>query len=115
MCINFLDLRAKLGKIFFASKLFATFLHFCITFGYRPVRRQPGADPPSWARGIDLKNRVAGSWRGAAKPRSSAGRGVNPRVCACARVRVVPARKEDFIIIIISIIVCCDLCRFLCR
>ena len=44
MCINFSDLRAKLGKIFFASKLFATFLHFYITFGHRAVRRKPGAD-----------------------------------------------------------------------
>lgn len=46
MHYKFLDLPAKLGKIFFASKLFATFLHFRFTFGYRPVRRQPGADPP---------------------------------------------------------------------
>lgn len=46
MCINFSDLPAKLGKNFFTSKLFATFLHFCITFGNRAVRRQPGADPP---------------------------------------------------------------------
>lgn len=45
MCINFLDLRAKLGKIFFTSKLFATFLHFRFTFGYRPIKRQPRADP----------------------------------------------------------------------
>lgn len=46
MHYKFLDLRAKLRKIFFTSKLFATFLHFGITFSYRPIRRQPGADPP---------------------------------------------------------------------
>lgn len=45
MHYKFLDPRAKLGKIFFTSKLFATFLHFYVTFGYRAVRRQPGADP----------------------------------------------------------------------
>lgn len=114
-CTINLDLRAKLGKIFFPSKLFATFLHFGITFSNSAVRRQPGADRPEYDPSVGPGRKVAASWRGAAKPRRRAGRGVNPRVCACVRVRIAPARKEDFIIIIISIKVCCDLCRFLCR